>query len=73
LYRIKVRYKGQVTLPTELRRRLKIDKGSILEAEACPEGILLKPTPTLEGGKVVGKESYRKVIEELDELRKKWR
>lgn len=62
-----------MTLPTELRRKLKIEEGSVLEAEADPKGILLKPVSPLEGGKIVGEESYRKLIEELDELRKKWR
>ena len=60
-------------MPTELRHRLKIEEGSILEAEECPEGILLKCASPLEGGKAVGEEAHRKVIEELEELRKKWR
>jgi len=60
-------------LPTELRHRLKITEGSILEAEACPEGVLLRPVSPLEGGKVVGEETHHKVIEELEQLRKKWR
>lgn len=70
---IKVRQKGQITLPAELRRRLKIDAGSILEAEARPEGILLKPAPPIKGGRVVGEGFYKKVIRELDESRGRWR
>ena len=73
MYQIKVRHKGQVTLPAELRRRLKIDEGSLLEVELRPEGILLKPLPPIEGGRVVGEEVYREVIEYLEKLRRKWR
>jgi AbrB family looped-hinge helix DNA binding protein len=73
LYQVKVRRKGQVTLPTELRRKLKIQEGSILEADARQGVIVLKPIAPVEGGKVVGEEFHRKVMEDLGELRKRWR
>ena len=73
MYQVKVRRKGQVTLPTELRRKLKIQEGSILEADARPGVIVLKPIAPVEGGKVVGEEFHRKVMEDLGELRKRWR
>ena len=73
MHQVRVRHKGQVTLPTELTRKLKIEEGSILQAEASPEGIILKPLSPVQAGKVIGLEPYQKVIEELDELRKKWR
>jgi len=73
LSNVKVKRKGQVTIPVELRQRLKIEEGSILEVHEHEEGILLKPTGPLEGGEVVGEESYKKMLRELDGMRKKWR
>ncbi len=70
---VKVKRKGQVTIPVELRERLKIEEGSILEIREHEEGILLKPTAPLQGGDVVGEEAYRKILQELASLRKKWR
>jgi len=73
LSNVKVKRKGQVTIPVELRQRLKIEEGSLLEVHEHEQGILLKPTRPLEGGKVVGTESYKKILQELDSMRKKWR
>jgi AbrB family looped-hinge helix DNA binding protein len=73
LSNVKVKRKGQVTIPAELRQQLKIEEGSLLEVRAHDEGILLVPAGPLEGGKVVGEESYRKILDELDSTRKKWR
>ncbi len=62
-----------MTIPVELRRKLKIEEASLLEVEEHEEGISLKPATPLQGGKVVGKETYREILKELDCLRKKWR
>ena len=70
---VKVKRKGQVTIPVELRQRLKIEEGSLLEVHEHEQGILLKPAEPLEGGEVVGTESYKKILQELDSMRKKWR
>ncbi len=70
---VKVKRKGQVTIPLELRERFKIQEGSLLEIQEHAEGILLKPTAPLQGGEVVGEEAYRKILQELAALRKKWR
>ncbi|HEX4921284.1 MAG TPA: AbrB/MazE/SpoVT family DNA-binding domain-containing protein [Candidatus Bathyarchaeia archaeon] len=70
---VRVKRKGQVTIPVDLRQRLKIEEGSVLEVREHEEGILLKPAGPLEGGEVVGKESYEKILRELDSTRKKWR
>jgi hypothetical protein len=35
--------------------------------------IVMKPTPRLKAGKVVGEEEYKKIIRELDEGRRNWR
>jgi AbrB family looped-hinge helix DNA binding protein len=70
---VRVKRKGQVTVPSPIRKRLKIDEGALLEVEELPEGILLKPLPEINVGKVVGKKEYEKIIGELDKLRSEWR
>lgn len=73
LSNVKVKRKGQVTIPVELRERFKIQEGSLLEIHQHKEGILLRPAAPLQAGEVVGEEAYRKILRELASLRKKWR
>ena len=73
LSRVRVKRKGQVTIPAEIRARLRISEGDILEAGERGGAIVLTPAPPLEGGEVVGKETHKKVIDELDQLRRGWR
>ena len=73
LSRVRVKRKGQVTIPLELRSKLGIEEGAILEAKAEDGGILLKPLPPIEPGEVVSEEEYKKIIAELDERRRHWR
>jgi len=70
---VKVRQKGQITLPSKLRSRYKLEAGTLLEVQERPEGVLLQPISPLEPGKVVGTEEYQKIIRELEETRRKWR
>ena len=70
---VKVKRKGQVTIPLELRERFKIKEGSVLEVEAREQGILLKPAAPLEAGAVVREEAYKRILRDLESLRKKWR
>ena len=71
--RVRVKRKGQVTIPLELRSKLGIEEGAILEIKAEGGEIVLKPLPSLEPGESVGEEEYKKIIAELDERRGKWR
>lgn len=73
MYKVRVKRKGQVTVPARIRKRLKIDEGALLEVKELTGGILLKPLPEIEVGKVVGKKEYEKIIGELDKLRSEWR
>ena len=73
LYRVRVKRKGQVTVPADIRERLNMEEGSLLEIEERPEGILLKPLSGIKIGKVVGKKEHDKIISELDRLRSEWR
>ncbi|HZY94122.1 MAG TPA: AbrB/MazE/SpoVT family DNA-binding domain-containing protein [Candidatus Bathyarchaeia archaeon] len=70
---VKVKRKGQVTIPIEIREKLKIDEGSLLDVREHKDGILLTPAKPLEAGEVVGEVSHKKILQELDNLRKKWR
>lgn len=71
--KVRVKRKGQVTLPLELRSKLGIEEGAILEIEAKDGEIVLKPLLPLEAGQSVGEEEHRRIIEELENLRRRWR
>jgi AbrB family looped-hinge helix DNA binding protein len=73
LSQVRVKHKGQVTIPIELRLKLGIEEGAILEIKEEKGTIVMKPTPRLKAGKVVGEEEYKKIIQELDESRRNWR
>ena len=74
MYKVKVKRKGQVTVPASIRKKMGIDEGALLGIEELPEGILLKPLSGVKAGKAVGQKEYNKIIEELDQLRNsEWR
>jgi len=70
--RVRVRQKGQITLPNKLRQKYKLETGTLLEVHERPEGMLLQPIEALKPGNVVGTEQYQKIITELEETRRKW-
>lgn len=39
----KVRARGQVTIPSEIRKQAHLEEGDPIEVEMVPEGILLRP------------------------------
>ena len=43
---------GQVTLPADVRQKLKLAQGDYLEAEVVENGVLLKPVSVVEREKV---------------------
>ncbi|MGA2386413.1 MAG: AbrB/MazE/SpoVT family DNA-binding domain-containing protein [Candidatus Bathyarchaeia archaeon] len=73
LSQVRVKRKGQVTIPLQLRSKLGIDEGAILEIKEEKGTIVMKPTPKLKAGKPVGEEEYKRIIDELDEGRRNWR
>jgi AbrB family looped-hinge helix DNA binding protein len=73
LSKVRVKRKGQVTIPQEIRSKLGIEEGAILEITAQDDTIILKPAPRLEAGEVVGEEEHKRIIAELDKLRRNWR
>ena len=71
--KVKVKQKGQVTIPADLRAKLGLVEGTMVNLKEHPEGILLQPIPPQEPGDVVGEEEYRKMLEELEQARRCWR
>ena len=73
LSHVRVKHKGQVTIPKEMRNKLGIEEGAILDIKAQDGTIVLKPLPRLEAGEPVGEEEFKKIIAELDKGRRNWR
>jgi AbrB family looped-hinge helix DNA binding protein len=71
LDRVRVKHNVQVTIPKEIRDKLGIEEGASLDMTAQDGTIVLKPLPRLEGGESVGEEEFRKILAELDELRRR--
>jgi AbrB family looped-hinge helix DNA binding protein len=65
LYKVRVKRKGQVTVPADIREKMNIEEGSVLEVTEHRGGILLRPLPKIKTGKVVGKKTHKKIIREL--------
>jgi AbrB family looped-hinge helix DNA binding protein len=73
LSKVRVKRKGQVTIPIEMRVKHGIEEGAILEITDKDDSIILKPLPQLEPGQVVGEEEYKRIIAELEARRRNWR
>jgi AbrB family looped-hinge helix DNA binding protein len=73
LSKVRVKHKGQVTIPIEIRSKLGIEEGAILDIQTQNDTIILKPAPKLEGGEVVGEEEQKRLLQELERLRSNWR
>ena len=71
--KVRVKRKGQVTIPQEIRAKLGIEEGAILEIQTQDDTIVLKHAPRLEAGEVVGEEEHKRIMDELDRLRRNWR
>jgi AbrB family looped-hinge helix DNA binding protein len=73
LYRVRVKQKGQVTIPQGLRTQMGIEEGAILEICREDDKIILKSLPPIEPGEPVGEEEFKKIIAELEQGRGNWR
>ncbi len=73
LSRVRVKHKGQVTIPQQLRTELGIEEGAILEITKEDNKLILTPAPRLEAGEPVGEEEFKKILVELEERRRNWR
>ena len=63
--------KGQTTIPVQLRRKYKIQEGSIIEAVDTGSGILLKPKASFSdlAGTGAGKATVAEMKKMLDRMR----
>jgi bifunctional DNA-binding transcriptional regulator/antitoxin component of YhaV-PrlF toxin-antitoxin module len=71
---VRVKRKGQVTLPVGLRRRYEIEDGDLLTIDGKDSRtIVLKVKKSIEPGRPVGLVAQRKILRDLEKLRKHWR
>jgi AbrB family looped-hinge helix DNA binding protein len=63
--------KGRITIPARLRKKFKIEEGTLLEAVATPEGILFKRKQSIWDlfGSGAPYATVEEVKKELDKLR----
>ena len=70
---VRVKRKGQVTIPVKLRRRYDIEEGDLLTVDAKDPGTILMRVERLpEPGRPVGSEEQKRILGELGKLRKNW-
>jgi AbrB family looped-hinge helix DNA binding protein len=65
--------KGQVTIPQELRTEFGLDEGAYMDINKENNKIVITPLPPLEPYEPVGEEEQKKLFEELETLRRRWR
>ncbi|ABM80204.1 AbrB/MazE/SpoVT family DNA-binding domain-containing protein [Hyperthermus butylicus] len=70
---VKVGRKGQITLPKEARDMLAIRENDYLVLRVEDGRIVIEKPEIPEPGEPVGEEEYKRLIEELEEMRRKWR
>ncbi|MCL4518153.1 MAG: AbrB/MazE/SpoVT family DNA-binding domain-containing protein [Thaumarchaeota archaeon] len=68
---VKVTRKGQVTIPSTLRKKLKIRRGSKLRVSQSDDSVVMKPLPDIEdlAGIHSGKITPEEIRKELDRMR----
>jgi AbrB family looped-hinge helix DNA binding protein len=70
---VKVKSKGQVTIPVKVRRRYEIEEGDLLEIDtADPKKIVIKTKKPPEAGTPVGLEEQKKILRYQEKIRKSW-
>ena len=67
---VKVHKKGIIVIPAEVRRRLNIKEGSVIELEVEGDKIILKRKLTLLDAYGIDKEMGDSAVRELEKLRK---
>ena len=67
---VKVHKKGIIVIPAEVRRRLNVKEGSVMELEVESDKIVLKRKMTLLDMYGVDKEMGDSALKELERLRK---
>jgi AbrB family looped-hinge helix DNA binding protein len=70
--KIKVGLRGQVVIPKKLRKKYKIENGTILEIIETGEGLLLKPFNPVAEMKGLGKGVFGDPVKYQKKLREEW-
>jgi transcriptional regulator, AbrB family len=68
---VKVHKKGIIVIPAEVRRRLNIKEGSVIELEVEGDKIILKRKLTLLDAYGIDKEMGDSAVKELEKMRKR--
>ncbi|MFP3233938.1 MAG: AbrB/MazE/SpoVT family DNA-binding domain-containing protein [Sulfolobaceae archaeon] len=68
---VKVHKKGIIVIPAEVRKRLNIREGSVIELEVEGDKIILKRKFTLLDAYGIDKEMGDSAVKELEKLRKR--
>ena len=71
---VRVKRKGQVTIPAKVRRQYEIEEGDLLGVDTKnPSSIILRVKKLPEPGRAVGSEEQKRILDDLERLRKNWR
>jgi AbrB family looped-hinge helix DNA binding protein len=64
---------GQIPIPQELRTEFGLEDGAIMDIDKKDDVIVVRPLSPLEPCELVGEEEQKKLFEELEALRRRWR
>jgi len=71
---VRVKRKGQVTIPVKLRREHGIEEGDLLTLDTKDSRTIIMRIKKLpEPGQAVGSEEQKRILKDLENLRKNWR
>ena len=71
---VKVKRKGQVTIPVSVRRQCQIEEGDLLTVDTKnSRTIVMRRKKLPEPGQPVGSEEQKKILKDLEKLRENWR
>ena len=71
---VKVKRKGQVTIPVSVRRQCQIEEGDLLTVDTKDSRTIVMRIKKLpEPGQPVGSEEQKKILKDLERLRENWR
>lgn len=69
---VRVKHKGQITIPAEVRRQYEIKEGDLLDIERGKNTIILKKKKLIEPGLPIGFEKQKRIMNELRKTRENW-
>ena len=70
--KVKVGIRGQVVIPSRLRKKFKMETGVILEIDETKEGLLLKPLNPVADMKGLGRGVFGDPVKYQKKIRQEW-